>query len=109
MHVIFSLKLGDHEGVVLFVHGWLLKRTLLIVLPAIQIQIPTRAFLSSSCLLPRPVWDFLVLTDSCWWDTSTLAPNSGKLSIGFVYFILFFLLLILFVFLVFIVKHIFSL
>jgi len=46
MHVTLSLKLGDHEGLALFVHVWLLKRTLLVVLPAILIQIPIRASLS---------------------------------------------------------------
>jgi len=40
MHVILSLKLGDHKGLTLFVHGCLLKRTLLVVLPVILIQIP---------------------------------------------------------------------
>jgi len=38
MRVILSLKLEDHEGVALFVHGLLLKRTLLVVLPAFLIQ-----------------------------------------------------------------------
>ena len=47
MHLTLSLKLGDHEGLALFIHGWLLKRTLLLVLPAILIQIPIRAFLSA--------------------------------------------------------------
>jgi len=46
MHIILSLKLGDHEGLALFVHGHLLKRTLLTVLPAILVQIPIRAFLN---------------------------------------------------------------
>jgi len=46
MHVILSLKLGDHEGLALFVHGRLLKRTLLVVLPAILIQAVIPAFLS---------------------------------------------------------------
>jgi len=46
MHVILSLKLGDHEGLALFVHGWLPKRTLLLVLPAILIQILICEFLS---------------------------------------------------------------
>ena len=46
MHVILSLKLGDHEGLTLFIHGHLLKRTLLIVLLAILIQIPIHASLS---------------------------------------------------------------
>jgi len=45
-HVIPSSKLGDHEGLALFIHSCLLKRTLLAVLPAILIQIPTRALLS---------------------------------------------------------------
>jgi len=34
MHLILSLKLGDHKGLPLFVHGRLLKRTLLLDLPA---------------------------------------------------------------------------
>jgi len=51
MHVILRLKLGDHEGLALFVHGWLLKRTLLLVPPVILIQIQIRAFLS-----PVPVY-----------------------------------------------------
>ena len=45
-HIILSLKLGDHEGLALFVHGRLLKRTQLIVLPVILIQIPICAALS---------------------------------------------------------------
>jgi len=44
MHIILSLKLEDHEGLALFVLGWLLKRTLLVVLPAIPI--PICAFLN---------------------------------------------------------------
>ena len=47
MHVVLSLKLGDREGLALLVHSRLLKRTLLVVLPAILIQIPIYAFLSS--------------------------------------------------------------
>jgi len=39
MHVTLSLKLGDHEGLALFIHDCLLKSTLLVVLPAILIQI----------------------------------------------------------------------
>ena len=58
----------------------------------------------SSCLLPSPVQDCLVLPGSCWWDASTPAPNSRKLSISFVYFSLFFLLLILLVLLVLLEK-----
>jgi len=46
MHIILRLKLGDHEGLALFVHGCLPKRALLIVLPAILIQILTCASLS---------------------------------------------------------------
>jgi len=46
MHVIPSLKLTDHGGLALFVHGRLLKRTLPLVLAAILIQIPIRASLS---------------------------------------------------------------
>jgi len=46
LHVILSLKPGDHEGLTLFIHGQLLKRTLLVVLPVILMQIPIRAFLS---------------------------------------------------------------
>ena len=51
MHVILSLKLEEHEGLALFIHVRLLKRTLLLVLPAILIQIPIRASLS-----PVPVY-----------------------------------------------------
>jgi len=47
MHVIPGLKLGCHEGLTFFVHGRLLKRTLLIILPVILIQILMRASLSS--------------------------------------------------------------
>jgi len=43
MHVILSLKLGDHEGLTLFVHGRILKRTLLVVLRALLIHIPIPA------------------------------------------------------------------
>jgi len=51
MHVILILKLGDHKRLALFVRGRLLRRTLLLVLPAILIWIPIRAFLS-----PVPVY-----------------------------------------------------
>jgi len=47
MDITLSLKLGDHEGLALFVHSQLLKRTLLVVLPAILKQIPVRASLST--------------------------------------------------------------
>jgi len=36
IHVILSLRLGDHKGLAHFVHGPLLKKTLLIVLPMIE-------------------------------------------------------------------------
>jgi len=49
MHIILSLKLWDHKGLALFIHGQLLKR--LIVPPAILIQIPIYAFLS-----PVPIY-----------------------------------------------------
>ena len=45
-HVILSSKLGDDKGLALFIHGCLLKRILLLVLPAILIQIPVSASLS---------------------------------------------------------------
>jgi len=48
---MLSLKLEDQECLGLSVHGWLLKRTLLIVLPAILIQILIRTFLN-----PVPVY-----------------------------------------------------
>jgi len=51
MDIILSLKLGDHEGLALFVHSRLLKRTLLAILPEILIQTAIRAFLS-----PVPVY-----------------------------------------------------
>ena len=50
VHVVLGFKLGDHEGLAPFGHGRLLKRTLLVVLPAILIRIPIRARLS-----PAPV------------------------------------------------------
>jgi len=46
VYIVLSLKLGDHEGLAVFFHGYLLKRTLLIVLPAILIQILICASLS---------------------------------------------------------------
>jgi len=46
IHIIRSLKLGDHEGLPLFDLGHLMKRTLLTVLPATLIQIPICASLS---------------------------------------------------------------
>jgi len=59
-HFIVSLKLGDHEGLTLFIHGQLPKRTLLVVLPAILIQIPIRASLS---LVPAHCG---VQSGTCW-------------------------------------------
>jgi len=102
IHITLTLKLGDHEG--LSVHGWLLKRTLLVCGPDPDSDpcIPE----SCSCLLLSPVWDFLVLPGSYWWDASAPAPDSGKVSIGCVYFALF--LLILLVLLMFLVKFLYS-
>jgi len=105
MPTVLSSKLGDREGLALSVHSWLLKRTLLVVLTEILIQI-----LIHASLIPVPVY--------CWGQPATsrcclaaagrtpapTAPNSGKLSIGFVYFVLFLLLLILLVLLVLLVK-----
>jgi len=51
MHVTLHLKLGDHEVLILFFHDQLVKRTLLLVLPEILIQIPICAVLS-----PVPVY-----------------------------------------------------
>jgi len=94
MHIILSLKLGDHEGLALFVHGCLLKRTLLTVLPVILIRVLIRAFLS-----PVPVYCRIQSGTSwcCPAGRQRLAPSSGKLSVGFLYFVSFLLLLILLV------------
>jgi len=67
MHVIFSLKLGDHEGLAVFIHGWLLQRTLLTVLPAILIQVPIHAFLSpfsAYCCQGQPGTAWCCLADA---------------------------------------------
>ena len=85
MHVILSLKLGDHEGLALFVHGQLPKRTLFLVLPAILIQIPICAFLS-----PVPCYRRLQSRTSWCLPGIPMACNPRKLSIGYVYFALFF-------------------
>ena len=67
IQVILSLNLGDHEGFTLFVLRWLLKRTLLIVLPVILIQILIQAFLN-----PVPIFCWVhprtsgCLPGSCW-------------------------------------------
>jgi len=45
-HTILSLKLGNHKGLALFIHGKLLKWTWLAALPAVLVPIPIRAFLS---------------------------------------------------------------
>jgi len=95
MHVILSLKLGDHEGLALL-HPWpaseegptcysACNRD-----PDSDLCIPE----PSSHLPLRPVQDFLVLPGSCWWATSAPAPSSRKLSILFVYFALFLLILL---------------
>jgi len=47
MYIILSLKLGDQKGLTVFTNGWLLRRTLLVVLPVILMHIPICAFLSS--------------------------------------------------------------
>ena len=51
MHVILRLKLGDYEGLALFVCGWVLKRPQLLALPVVLIQILIHVFLS-----PVPVY-----------------------------------------------------
>jgi len=106
MHVILSLKLGDHEGLVLLC-PWSPSEEEPAHCPACDPDPDSYPCVpeSNSCLLPRPVQDFLVLSGSCWQDTSALARNSRKLSIGFVYFILCLLLLILLAVLVLLVKH----
>ena len=67
MHVILSLKVGYHEGLVLFIRGWFLKRTRLI-LAAMLIQI-------SVCAFPSPVPVY------CWVQSGTswcfLAATGG--------------------------------
>ena len=94
IHVILNLKLGDHEGLTFFIHGQLVQRALLLVLPAILIQIPIRVFLS-----PIPVYAEASpgLPVAAW---QVLAHNSGKLSVGLVCFVLFLILLVLLVLLV---------
>jgi len=47
MHVTLSLKLGDHKCLPFFIHGQLLKTTLLLALLATLIKILIRAFLSA--------------------------------------------------------------
>jgi len=73
IHIILSLKLGDHEGLIFFVHGRFLKRTLLLVLPAILVQIPICAFLNpvpstaeSSPRLPAVAWQPLAGFQILW-------------------------------------------
>jgi len=51
LHAMLSLKLWDHEGLALFIHGPLLKRMLLLVLPAILSQI-----LICASRTPAPVY-----------------------------------------------------
>jgi len=46
-YVLLSLKLVDHKGLALFVHDSLLKRTVLLVLPATLIQILIHALLKA--------------------------------------------------------------
>jgi len=93
VHVILSLKLWDHEGLALL-HPWSASEedpaccSTCDPDPDSDPCIPK----SSSHLLPRPVRESLVLPGSCWQDAGDPAPNSGKLSIRFVYFVLFLLL-----------------
>jgi len=86
VHVTLSLKLGDHEGLAVFVHGRLLQRTLLAVLPAILIQIPIRA-------LPSPVPAYQRIRSGIS-RCLPAAASAGKLRVGVVCFALFLLLLI---------------
>ena len=65
------LKLGDHEGLSLFVRGSLLKRTLLLVLLVILIQI-----LIHSVLTPVPVY-FWGQSGTSW---CCLAADGGTLA-----------------------------
>jgi len=51
IHSILSLNLEDHGSLVLFVRGQLLKKTLLLVFPAILVHIPIRAFMN-----PAPIY-----------------------------------------------------
>jgi len=86
MHAILSLKLGDHEGLTLFIHDWL-QKTLLVVLPAVLTQIPIRAFLTPVLVYCRgqsgTSWCCLAAAGG----TPLPAPNSGTLSISFIYFV----------------------
>jgi len=95
MHIMLSLKLGYHQVLTLFIHGQLLKRTLVLVLPPFLIRILIRAFLNvfpvyaeSSPGLPGATWPLLA---------GPAATNPRKLSIGFAYFALFLLLSVLLV------------
>jgi len=90
MHVILSLKLGDHKGLALLIHVHLLKRTLLVALPAILIQIPIGALPS---LVPVCCRGHCRASWCC--PAAVAGPNSRKLSVSFVYFVLFLLLILL--------------
>jgi len=78
MHIILSLKLGDHKGLALFNHDQLLKRTLLLVLAVIKIQILTCAFLSpvpAHCQVQSgTAWCCLAAAD----DASAQHPTPGN-------------------------------
>ena len=90
-HTRFTAE--GHKDLALFVHDQLLKRTLLLVLPEILIQIPVRAFLS-----PVPVYCWSqsgtswYLPGICRQGASTPAPSSRK--VYWVLYILFFSLII---------------
>ena len=89
MHVILSLKLGDHEGLALFIRGRLLKRTLLLVLPAILMQILIRAFLSPVPVYCRCQAGTARCCPAAAGGPKRPAPDAEKIGVSFVYFILF--------------------
>ena len=94
MHVTLRLKLEDHEGLALFILGRLLKSTLLPVLPVILIQILICASLSPAPACCRGQSGTAWCCPELPVGRQCPAPNSGKLSVGLVYFALFLLLLI---------------
>ena len=105
MHVIPSLKLGHHKSLTLFLYGRLLKRTLLVVLPAILIQMSICAFPSLVPVCGRgqsgTAWCYPASAGGM---PVPKALNSGKLSIDFVHFVLFLIFSIILVLSVFLVK-----
>jgi len=87
MPVLLSLKLGDQESLGRSVHRQLLKRTLILVLPVILIQIQICAFLNSVPIywgiLSRTSWCCLAVAGG---TPVPVAPNSWKLYILFCFF-----------------------